>query len=87
MINASSRLGIDGKISIESPAPLLSENLFSLPVEFLNAENQFLLSCRAYTRNQRPSEFQRPLRFTALLYHGRRAPEDLAPSQRYEQCP
>ncbi|MEZ5672245.1 MAG: filamentous hemagglutinin N-terminal domain-containing protein [Thiotrichaceae bacterium] len=82
-INASSRLGIDGKVFIDSPEQPLTDSVFALPVEFLNAEAQFPRSCRAYTRNQRPSEFQRPLSFTVSLYRGRRAPEDIGPSQSY----
>lgn len=80
-LTASSRLGIDGEISINSPNDSITYNVFALPTEFLNVESQFLLSCRAYTRGQRPSEFQRPLSFKAILYHGRRAPEDAVPSQ------
>lgn len=80
-LTASSRLGIDGEISINSPNDSIAYNVFALPTEFLNAETQFLLSCHAYTRGQRPSEFQRPLSFKAILYHGRRAPEDAIPSQ------
>lgn len=80
VLDASSRLGIDGKVSINSPNDSIAYNIFALPTEFLNVESQFLLSCRAYTRGQRPSEFQRPLSFKAVLYHGRRAPEDAIPS-------
>lgn len=81
VIDASSRLGIDGEISVDSPNDSINYDVFALPTEFLNAESQFLLSCRAYTRGQRPSEFQRPLSFKSILYYGRRAPEDIVPSR------
>ena len=80
LISASSNLGIDGQVIIESPAEDVGDQVLSLSVNYLNAASLFPRSCAAKIADQRPSEFIRPFTLDLKMHTFSNAPEDVYPS-------
>ena len=65
LVSASSNLGIDGQISIQSPTEDVGSQVLNLSAKYLNAASLFPRSCAARIADQRPSQFVRP--FTLIV--------------------
>jgi len=76
LVSASSNLGIDGQITIDSPTEDIGSQVLSLSANYLNAASLFPRSCAAKIADQRPSEFVRPFTLIVRPKTAAHAPED-----------
>ncbi|MEK7990581.1 MAG: filamentous hemagglutinin N-terminal domain-containing protein, partial [Thiotrichaceae bacterium] len=67
VISASSRLGIDGNVQIDSPDETVSNGLLTLNKRFAK-RIELTNRCKATVANQLPTEFQQPLTFKVNMY-------------------
>jgi len=80
LVSASSNLGIDGQITINSPTEDVGNQMLNLSAKYLNAASLFPRSCAARIADQRPSEFVRPFTLIVKSKTVAPAPEDLRAS-------